>query len=116
MREIQLSEDTFRKLVILKNHWTFHHGRVTNPEVTRRLEEAKLKIFGYNSSTPVEEMEKIANSKSRDQLEGEAEEFAEAVKTLLSSGLDFDPRYTLEDHVKKMIDVINEGDVPPPTL
>ncbi|MEE8167953.1 MAG: hypothetical protein V3T58_03665 [Candidatus Hydrothermarchaeales archaeon] len=110
MTQIQLSEDTFKKLVELKNHWSFHHRRVTNTEVIKLIEEFKMRVFGYNSSTPVEEIERIANSKTRDQLEEEADRFAKGIAELLKSGHDFEPEYTIDEHIKKMLEVINDSE------
>ena len=108
MRQIQLSEETFRKLVKLKNHWSFQNNRVTNPKVLKVLDELKLKIFGYDGSAPPEEIERISNKKSRDQLEDEMEQFSRVLNDLLVSGYDFDQSYTLDEHIKKMIDAIEE--------
>ncbi len=108
MRQIQLSEETFRKLVKLKNHWSFQNNRVTNPKVLKVLDELKLKIFGYDSSAPPEEIERISNKKSREQLEDEMEQFSRVLNDLLVSGYDFDPGYTLDEHIKKMIETFAE--------
>lgn len=111
MRQIQLSEENFRKLVELKNHWSFQHGRVTNPKVVKVLEELKLKIFGYNSSTPDAQIDEIARKKSKAQLEEESERFSNVYRDLLVSGYDFEPEYTIDEHIKKMLDVVQGGDV-----
>jgi predicted CopG family antitoxin len=108
MRQIQLSEETFRKLVKLKNHYSFQNNRVTNPKVLKVLDELKSKIFGYDSAAPPEEIERISNKKSRDQLEDEMEQFSRVLNDLLVSGYDFDPGYTLDEHIKKMIETFEE--------
>ena len=108
MRQIQLSEETFRKLVKLKNHWSFQNNRVTNPKVLKVLDELKSKIFGHDSSASPEEIERISNKKSRDQLEDEMERFSRVLNDLLASGYDFDPSYTLDEHIKKMIETFEE--------
>lgn len=108
MRQIQLSEDTFRKLVKLKNHWSFQNNRVTNPKVLKVLDELKGKIFGYDSTASAEEIERISNAKSRDQLEDEMEQFSRVLNDLLVSGYDFDPGYTLDEHIRKMIETVEE--------
>ena len=108
MRQIQLSEETFRKLVKLKNHYSFQNNRVTNPKVLKVLDELKSKIFGYDRSAPPEEIERISNKKSRDQLEDEMEQFSRVLDDLLVSGYDFDPGYTIDEHIKKMIDAFEE--------
>jgi hypothetical protein len=108
MRSVQVSEDTFRKLVKLKNHWSFQNNRITNPQVLKVLDELKGKIFGYDSNAPAEEIERISNKKSRDQLEDEMEQFSRVLDDLLVSGYDFDPGYTLDEHIRKMIDEVEE--------
>lgn len=108
-----MSEDTFRRLVRLKNHWSFHHRRVTNPEVLRILDKLKRDIFGYGSNASAEEIERISKHKPRDQLEAEMERFSKAVNELLVSGYDFEPEYTFEQHIRKMIEVIEESGVSP---
>ncbi len=113
MTQLELSDEAFRHLLALKNHWSLHHRRITNPEISRLIEEFKLRVFGYNSSTPAEEMERIAKSKSKAQLQQEAERFAKGLGELARSGKDFEPEYTLEQHIKKMIEVINENDIAP---
>jgi hypothetical protein len=114
MRQVQLSEGTFRKLVELKNHWSFQHRRVTNPEVLKILDKLKKEIFGYGSSASAEEIERISKQKSRDQLETEMERFSRAVNKLLVSGYDFEPQYTFDEHIKKMIEVLEESEVASP--
>ncbi len=108
MRQIQVSEETFRKLIELKNHWSFQHRKVTNPKVIKILEELKLKIFGYNSSMSDAQIEEIARKKSKAQLQEESERFSNVYRDLLVSGYDFEPEYTIDEHIKKMLDVINQ--------
>ncbi|NOZ58869.1 MAG: hypothetical protein GXO66_04755 [Euryarchaeota archaeon] len=112
-RVIELDEATFRRLVKLKNHWSFQYRRVTNPRVREIIEKLKLEIFGYNSSTPASEVERIIAGKSRDQLEREAEAFARAMDKLLLSGYDFEPEYSFAEHIAKMIEVIENSDAAP---
>jgi hypothetical protein len=101
----------------LKNHWSYTYRRVTNPEVVKMIEEFKLRVFGYNSYSSLEDIERIAKSKSRDQLEKENERFANGMRELLKSGHDFEPEYTLDKHIQKMIEVIEQGEeIPPPTF
>ncbi len=107
MRQIQISEENFRRLVKLKNHWSFQHGRITNPEVMNLLDGLKKEIFGYGGSASADEIERISKQKSRDQLEAEMGRFSRALDELLVSGHDFEPGYTLDEHIKKMIDVID---------
>ena len=108
MRQVQVSEDTFRKLVRLKNHWSFQNNHITNPKVLKVLDELKSKIFGYDSTASAREIERISTKKSRDQLEDEMERFTRVLDDLLVSGYDFDPGYTLDEHVRRMIDTIEE--------
>ncbi|MEE9564727.1 MAG: hypothetical protein V3V63_03355 [Candidatus Hydrothermarchaeaceae archaeon] len=108
MRQIQVSEETFRKLIELKNHWSFQHRKITNPKVIKVLEELKLKIFGYNSSMSDAQIEEIARKKSKAQLQEESERFSNVYRDLLVSGYDFEPEYTIDEHIKKMLDVINQ--------
>ena len=108
MRQIQVSEETFRKLIELKNHWSFQHRKVTNPKVIKILEELKLKIFGYNSSMSDAQIEEIARKKSKAQLQEESERFSNVYRDLLVSGYDFEPEYTIDEHIKRMLDVINQ--------
>lgn len=115
MSSVELSEETLGRLLGLKNHWSFTYRRVTNPDVVKMIEEFKLRVFGYNSYTPLEEIERTAKSKSREQLEKENERFANGLRELLKSGHDFEPEYTLDEHIRKMIEVIDQGeDIPPP--
>lgn len=109
MRQIQISEQTFRKLIELKNHWSFQHRRVTNPKVIKILEELKLKIFGYNSLMSDAQIEEITHKKSRNQLEEESERFSNVYRDLLVSGYDFEPEYTIDEHIRKMLEVIDQG-------
>ncbi len=108
MRQIQVSEETFRKLIELKNHWSFQHRKITNPKVIKVLEELKLKIFGYNSSMSDAQIEEIARKKSKAQLQEESERFSNVYRDLLVSGYDFEPEYTIDEHIKRMLDVINQ--------
>jgi len=108
LRQIQVSEETFRKLIELKNHWSFQHRKVTNPKVIKILEELKLKIFGYNSSMSDAQIEEIARKKSKAQLQEESERFSNVYRDLLVSGYDFEPEYTIDEHIKRMLDVINQ--------
>jgi hypothetical protein len=112
-RVIELDETTFRRLVKLKNHWSFQYRKVTNPRVKEIIEKLKLEIFGYNSSTPASEVERIIASKSREQLEQESERFARAIEKLLISGYDFEPEYSFAEHIAKMIEVLEDSDVAP---
>lgn len=110
MRQLEISEKTFRRLVELKNHWSFQHRKVTNKTVLDLIEKSKMDIYGYNSSTPLKDMERIANSKTKDELQIEMEKYANVIKELLKSGYDFEPEYTIDDHIKKMIYVIDESE------
>ncbi len=74
-----------------------------------------MRVFGYNSTTPVDEIERIAKTKSREQLEKENDRFAHGMRELLKADYDFEPEYTIDEHIKKMIEVIDRGDdIPAP--
>jgi predicted CopG family antitoxin len=109
MRQINISEENFRKLIELKNHWSFQHRRVTNPKVIQVLEELKLKIFGYNSSMSDAQIDEIARKKTKEQLLEEAERFSNVYKDLLVSGYDFEPEYTIDEHIRKMLEIVDQG-------
>ena len=110
MRQIEISEETFRRLIELKNHWSFQHRKVTNVDVLDLIEKAKMDIYGYNRSTSLEEMKRIANSKTKEELQDEMERYAVFLRELLTSGYDFEPGYSIEEHIRKMIEVIDEGE------
>ncbi len=110
MKEIQISEETYRSLLVLKNHWSFTYRKITNKEVIQRLESLKKETFGYDSTATDEEIERISCEKTRDQLERESERFQQGYRGLLGSGLDFEPKYTMDQHLKKMIELIEEGE------
>ena len=109
MRQINISEENFRKLIELKNHWSFQRGQVTNPKVIQVLEELKLKIFGYNSSMSDARIDEIARKKTKEQLQEDAERFSNVYKDLLASGYDFEPEYTIDEHIKKMLEIVDQG-------
>ncbi|MEE8322143.1 MAG: hypothetical protein V3R57_00770 [Candidatus Bathyarchaeia archaeon] len=115
MSSVELSEETLRRLMELKNHWSYTYRKVTNPDVVKMIEEFKLRVFGYNSYTPVDEIEGIAKSKSREQLEKENDRFSSGMRELLKSGHDFEPEYTIDEHIRKMVELIDQSDeIPPP--
>lgn len=108
MRGISLSEETFRALVVLKNHWSFQRNRVTNNDVLRALEELKRGIYGYDSTTPPEAVEELFKKRSRGENERDIERFAKAYRELLASGYDFEPEFTIDQCIKEMLGVINQ--------
>lgn len=110
MREISLSEETFREIIKMKNFWSFQFRGVTNPKVLEILQKMKHEVFGYDDRTPAKEIEKIANSKPRKQLEEEMEKFNKGLNELLLSGFDFEPEYTLDMHIDKMIELIDNSE------
>jgi hypothetical protein len=110
MTQIELSMETFRELVRLKNHWSYHFRHVTNPEVQKAIDEKKLDIFGYDTHTPHPEIERISNTKSRDQLEAEMEAFARVLTELLVSGYDFEPGFSFDELIQKMVEIIEDGE------
>jgi hypothetical protein len=110
IKDIQCSEETLRRLLTLKNHWSFSHRKVTNDEVLEKLKALKNEIFGYEAGASPETIERISNEKTRDQLEEESERFQRGYRILLESGLDFEAEYTLDQHLRKMAELIDESD------
>jgi hypothetical protein len=110
IKDIQCSEETFRRLLTLKNHWSFTHRKVTNNEVLDKLKALKIEIFGYDSRASLETIERISYEKTRDQLEEESERFQRGYRILLETGLDFEPEYSLDQHLRKMVELIDESD------
>lgn len=106
MKQLSVPEELYKKLLTLKNHYTFTSRKITNSEALAKLEEAKKRIFGYNNKSPKEEIEKIIKTKTRAELEEESEKFAKFYKELISSGIDFEPEYRIEEHLKKIIEMI----------
>lgn len=110
MTELELPIQTFKELVRLKNHWSYHYRQVTNPEVQKAIDEKKREIFGYDSQTPHKEIERVSNKKSRDQLEAEMEAFSKVMKELLVSGYDFEPGFSFDELIQKMVQIIEDSE------
>jgi len=104
MKQLSISDELYNKILALKNHCSATCRKITNKQVVEKIEEAKKQIFGYGSKTPKEEIEKIAKTKTRDELEQENEKFAEFYKKLIAAGIDFEPEYKIEEHLKRMIE------------
>lgn len=110
MRDIQISEETYGNLLILKNQWSLNYRKITNKEVLEKIDGLKQEVFGYSSEGTPNEIEAACKGKTRDELEEESEKFQRALRALLNSGQDFEPEYTLDMHIKKMIELIEESD------
>jgi len=108
--ELQISEETHRRLLILKNHWSFTYRKVTNDDVIEKLNSLKKEIFGYGPDAFSEDIQKISIKKTKNELVEEAERFQRGFKILLESGLDFEPEYTMDMHLKKMVELIENND------
>ena len=110
MRDVEVSDETYRRLLALKNHWSFAYRRVTNKEVLDKIEVFKKEIFGHGSKATPEDVERTSSGKTRGELEEASERFQTAYKALLESGLDFEPDYTMDHHIRKMAELIEEGE------
>jgi len=105
MKQLSISDELYLKLLSLKNHHTFTCRKITNSKALAKIEEAKKRIFGYNSKSSKEEIEKTAKTKTRAELEKENEKFSEFYRELLNSKIDFEPEYKIEEHLKKLIEI-----------
>ncbi len=110
MREIEVSEETFQKLLELKNHWSLNFRKVTNKEALQRIDAARREIYGYDSSTPVAEVEKLFSTRSKEENERDMERFAREMNRLVKSGTDLEPEYTLDEHIAMIVHVIDESE------
>lgn len=109
MHKIEISEETHQKLLTLKNHWSTAYRKITNKAVLEKIESLKEEIFGYDNAATAEEIQRISTSKSRSQLESESERFQNEFNKILKSGLDFEPEYAMNEHLKKMAELIDES-------
>lgn len=109
MMEISITNETHRRLLSLKNHWSFTQRKVTNKIVLTKLNECKRDIFGYDENASIQEIEEASLTKPREQLEKESEGFQRALNVLIESGIDFEPEYTLDQHLRKMAELIEDG-------
>jgi hypothetical protein len=110
MREIKVSKETYKKLIMIKNHWSFKYRKITNKKVLEILESLKKDIFGYDSTANLEKINEISMSKTRNQLEEESDRFQRELMKLLESGIDFEPEYTLDSHISKIIELIENNE------
>lgn len=110
MKEITISEETYRQLLALKNYWSFSYRNVTNQEIIDKLEACKKEIFGYESEPTLEEIESASKGKTRKKLEEESERFQRALKILLESEVDVEPEYTMDEHLRKMRELIDNSE------
>ncbi len=109
MLKIEITEETHQKLLTLKNHWSTAYRNITNNAVLEKIEVLKEEIFGYKSAATGEEIQRISTSKTRSQLESESERFQIEFNKILQSGLDFEPEYTMNEHLKKMAELMDES-------
>jgi hypothetical protein len=109
MHKIEITEETHEKLLTLKNHWSGSYREITNKAVLKKIESLKEEIFGYKRAATAEEIHRISTSKTRSQLEAESERFQNEFNRILKSGLDFEPEYTMNEHLKKMAELIDES-------
>jgi len=113
MRELRISEETYQQLLALKNQWSLLYREVTNKEVVEKIDALKREVFGYGSKASPEVIERISSRKSRRELEAESERFQKALRKLICSGMDFEPEYTMEEHIRRMLSLIEEELGPP---
>jgi hypothetical protein len=97
-------------LLALKNHWSLNYRKVSNKSVLEKLSTLKRETFGFDSTAPVEEIERMSMKKTRDQLEKESERFQRGCGELLRLGIDFEPEYTFEQHIRKMVELIEDNE------
>ncbi len=109
MIEITITDETHRRLLSLKNHWSFTHRKVTNKTILSKLNECKKEIFGYPENASAKDIEEASHAKTREQLEKESDLFQHALKALIESGIDFEPEYTFDEHLRKMAELIEEA-------
>ena len=109
MPTIEITKETQQKLLTLKNHWTIIYRQITNQKALEKIETIKKEIFGYNSNTPPEEIRQVSNQKSRSQLETESGKFQKELQKIITSEIDLEPNYTINEHLKKMAELIDEN-------
>lgn len=110
MREIKVSEETYKKLLMIKNYWSFKYRKITNKKLLERLDSLKKEIFGYDSTANLEKINEVSMNKTRSQLEEESDQFQRAFKKLLESEIDFEPEYTIDSHIFKIIELIENNE------
>ena len=109
MPTIEITKETLQTLLNLKNHWTVTYRQITNQTALDQIETIKEEIFGYKRTAIAEEILQISNLKSRTQLEFESEKFQKEIQKLITSGLDLEAEYTMNEHLKKMAELIDES-------
>jgi hypothetical protein len=109
MPTIEITKETHQKLMNLKNHWTITYRQITNQTALEQIEELKEGIFGCKSTATAEEIQQASNLKSRSRLEGESERFQKELQKIVSSGIDLEAGYTMNEHLKKMAELIDEN-------
>ncbi len=109
MHKIEITEETHEKLLTLKNHWSLTYRKITNKVVLEKIDSLKEEIFGYSAATKPEQIVRISASKTRSQLEAESDRFQNEFNKILKSGLDFEPEYTMNEHLKKMAELFDES-------
>ena len=109
MPTIEITKETHQKLMNLKNHWTITYRHITNQTALEQIEKLKEEIFGYTSTTPPEQIRQISNQKNRSQIEAESEKFQRELQKIARSGIDLEPGYTMNQHLKKMAELIDES-------
>jgi hypothetical protein len=110
MSRINVSEENYSKLLMIKNNWSFKYRKITNKKVLAKIDSLKKEIFGYDSTANLNEINEISVRKTRNQLEKESNLFQCEFNKLLESGLDFEPEYTLDSHISKIIELIENND------
>jgi len=110
MPAVDVSEETFKKLLELKNHWSLNFRKVTNREALQRMDAARRAIYGYDSSTPVEKVEELFRRRTKEENERDMERFSAEMNRLASSGLDLEPGYTMDEHLAKMLQLVSESE------
>ncbi len=111
MKNIHLSEKNIDRLLALKNSWSFSYRNVTNKVVLEEIEELKERVFGFSSGTSQGEIDSLVKNKSRKELEDESEKFQQGLDALITSGVDFEPEYTLDMLLEKIIELVEDGEV-----
>ncbi len=109
MPTIEITKETQQKLMNLKNHWTTTYRQITNQTALDQIETIKEKTFGYKRTATAEEIQQISNKKTRRQLEFESEKFQKEIQKLIRAGIDLEAEYTMNEHLKKMAELMDES-------
>jgi hypothetical protein len=108
--EIKISEKTYKTLLALKNRLSFAHGRISENEVLSKIEAIKKDIFCHGSDATPQEIERSLQGKTRTEIEELSNRFQTALNRLFESGLDFEPEYTMDSHINRVIELIEGED------